>query len=493
VSTITEAASVLLAAGPAAHEVYLVARAPALRFMGGFVAFPGGKVHDDDHGLAAAAGLSRFDVSAVRELFEETGVLLARRTDGTFATAGTVLAELRKQLLDDDIGFGEVLDRLGLRLSPEDLTPAGNLVTPSFAPVRFDTAFFVASLPAGQAPDVWPGELTEGRWASADAALEAWERGEWFLSPPTVSLLETIRGRPVAELSERLRPVIDRLAAGALPPIWWAAGVLMVPLDCQGLPPTTHTNAFLVGTGPRCLIDPGPSDPVEQQKLFEVLDDLGARPDFVVLTHHHRDHVGAAVACARRYGMPIQAHARTAELLRGKVPVDQLIEDGARLALGRLSLTALHTPGHAPGHLALYEEQRGLLFAGDMVSTVSSIIISPKDGDLAVYLDSLARLQGLPSRMLLPAHGPCSTRPARILADALAHRHEREQQLLAALAGGPRPVAELAEEVYRGLPAPLMRLAELQTETALLKLQREGRAVRLDDGRWQASVAAGNA
>jgi glyoxylase-like metal-dependent hydrolase (beta-lactamase superfamily II) len=121
------------------------------------------------------------------------------------------------------------------------------------------------------------------------------------------------------------------------------------------------------------------------------------------------------------------------------------------------------------------------------VSTLSSIIISPGDGDLARYLDSLARLQALPCRMLLPAHGPCSTRPAHVLGDAVAHRHEREEQLLTALAGGPRSIAELAREVYRGLPARSMPLAELQTEAGLLKLRRERRAACGEDGRWQAS------
>jgi glyoxylase-like metal-dependent hydrolase (beta-lactamase superfamily II)/8-oxo-dGTP pyrophosphatase MutT (NUDIX family) len=482
VSTITEAASVLLAAGPGSHEVLLVGRAPTLRFMGGFVAFPGGKVHESDFALAEPAqGLDHLRVSAIRELFEETGVLLTRQP-----VRGD-LAPLRRRLLDNTISFAEVLRQLGLSLNPADLAFAGRLVTPSFAPVRFDTAFFVATLPPGQQADVWPGELTSGRWASAEQALQAWQDDEWFLSPPTVSLLEAIRGRPVDELTQRLPPILARLEdGGRLPAIWFAPDVLMIPLDCQGLPPTTHTNCYLVGSGPRCLLDPGPADPAEQERLFAVLDDLGTRPDLVVLTHHHPDHVGAAVAVVRRYGIPIHAHPLTARRLHNRIGVDTLIEDGDQLALGRLSLTAVFTPGHAPGHLAFFEPRRRLLFAGDMTSTLSSIVILPDDGDLSVYLDSLERLRQLPSRMLLPAHGPPSTRPAHVLAETVAHRQQREEQLIEALAAGPRTVAELAVQVYRGLPARSMRLAELQVETGLLKLHREGKAVRLEDGRWQA-------
>jgi glyoxylase-like metal-dependent hydrolase (beta-lactamase superfamily II)/8-oxo-dGTP pyrophosphatase MutT (NUDIX family) len=490
VSTITEAASVVLAAATAAPEVYLVARAPSLRFMGGFVAFPGGKVHSSDAALAEPErGLSHLHVSAVRELFEETGVLLARGGDGRHPRSSDELSRMRAQLLEDEIGFGDLLRKRGLRLVPDDLAAAGRLVTPSFAPVRFDTTFFVATCPDGQRPEIWPGELTEGRWDSAASALEAWQRGEWFLSPPTVSILQAMRGRPAAELPERLGPILAGLDDSRLPPIWWAPGVLMAPLDCKGLPPTTHTNAFLVGTGPRCLIDPGPVDPGEQDKLFHLLDEVGAGVDAVVLTHHHPDHIGAALACANRYRAPIHAHPRTAELLRGKVHVDRTIADGDQLSLGELTLTALFTPGHAPGHLAFHEADRGLLFIGDLVSTLSSIIITPNDGDLAVYLDSLQRMRKVPTRMLLPAHGPPSTRPDHVLSEALAHRREREEQLLAALADGARSINELALEMYRGLPARLLRLAELQIEAGLIKLEREGRAVRLADGLWQMSYA----
>jgi glyoxylase-like metal-dependent hydrolase (beta-lactamase superfamily II) len=163
--------------------------------------------------------------------------------------------------------------------------------------------------------------------------------------------------------------------------------------------------------------------------------------------------------------------------------VQRELADGDRLDLGpapdgagRWHLEAVHTPGHARGHLAFVEPRYGLLFAGDMVSTLSSVLIAPSEGDLATYLDSLRRLQTYPLRLLLPAHGPPSARPAFILEQCLAHRAQREAELLAALAGPPRTVAELAVEVYRGLPAKMMKYAEMQVAAGLQKLQREGRA-----------------
>src|SRR5262245_65242594 len=116
--------------------------------MGGFVAFPGGKTHDADAPLVdESSGVSLQLLGAVRELFEETGVLLARCEDGSFPASSDELSRLRNDLLEGRITFHDLLGRQRLRLDPRDLTPAGHLVTPPFAPVRFDTAFYVANLP----------------------------------------------------------------------------------------------------------------------------------------------------------------------------------------------------------------------------------------------------------------------------------------------------------------------------------------------------------
>ncbi len=117
-----------------------------------------------------------------------------------------------------------------------------------------------------------------------------------------------------------------------------------------------------------------------------------------------------------------------------------------------------------------------------MASTMSSVVIAPPEGDITEYLESLRRLRTLPARLLLPAHGSASARPQFVLDEAVNHRRKREEQLVQALASGPRRVAELAQEMYRGAPAEVMPYAEKQVLAGLLKLQREGRAVRDADG-----------
>jgi glyoxylase-like metal-dependent hydrolase (beta-lactamase superfamily II)/8-oxo-dGTP pyrophosphatase MutT (NUDIX family) len=500
-SPITEAASVLLTAAPGSQDVFLVGRSPALRFMGGFHAFPGGKVHRSDAALATQPGVTAYHVAAVRELFEETGVLLARQADGTSPATGPALVEARQELLAERVGFAEVLGRLGLHLRHQDLLPAGHLVTPPFVPLRFDTAFFVASLPPGQAAEIWPGELTEGQWASASQALQSWRAGKLLLSPPTLTLLELIEGCRAEGLPERLRPVLADLDAGALPDIWFSPGVQMIPLFSDGLPPSTHTNAWLVGTGPVYLIDPGPSAAAEQEKLFRALDAqaaVGRRLDAIVLTHHHPDHIGAVNACARRYEVPVRGHPLTARALHGRIDVRGDLLDGDQLDLGpcpdgrgRWRLFALHTPGHAPGHLAFYEPHYQLLITGDMVSMLSSVVIAPPEGDVSIYLESLRRLRDLPVRLLLPSHGGASARPGVVLDEYIGHRLERQRALLASLAPGPRTVPELALEIYRGLPAVVMRFAELQVLAGLQRLRHQGKVAPVatpTGGAWQRTI-----
>jgi glyoxylase-like metal-dependent hydrolase (beta-lactamase superfamily II) len=149
-------------------------------------------------------------------------------------------------------------------------------------------------------------------------------------------------------------------------------------------------------------------------------------------------------------------------------------------------LEALFTPGHASGHLAFFEPFYRLLFAGDMISTLSSMVIAPPDGHLGDYLKSLRRLRELPARLLLPSHGNVSARLIEVIDAALAHRVKRETQLLEALGSGPIGIDELTQQMYRGTPEPLMRFARAQVLAGLLKLQAEGRAHPADAERWQA-------
>jgi glyoxylase-like metal-dependent hydrolase (beta-lactamase superfamily II) len=388
-------------------------------------------------------------------------------------------------MMAEQLRFQQVLGRLEATVWATDFLPLGRVVTPAFVPTRFDTVFFLAKLPPNQQAEIWPGELDHGEWATAQAILQRWTRGECLVSPPTVVILRAFCDRPAEEAGIRLAGLFSSLEAGAIHPIYFSPQVQLIPLQTHSLPPSTHTNAYLVGHDPAYLLDPGTGYAEQQELLFSVLDNFKAEGGClkaIVLTHHHPDHVGAAEVCAARYGLPIYAHVLTARALQGQIAISRHIDDRDRLELGTAPdgsgpwhLEAIHTPGHASGHLAFYESRYRLLFAGDMVSTLSSVVIAPPDGNLAVYLDSLERLRALDCRLLLPGHGSASARPRQTIDECIAHRVKREEQLLAALGSGPRSVVQLAQDLYKGLPAQMMRFAELQVLAGLRKLYDEGR------------------
>jgi glyoxylase-like metal-dependent hydrolase (beta-lactamase superfamily II) len=309
------------------------------------------------------------------------------------------------------------------------------------------------------------------RFGEPAALLGAFARAEAVLDPLLLAVARALAaGVPLAEAARRPARVEP------------APGVLVLPLRTPTLPPATHTNCVLVGERELVLIEPATPYPDEQARLRALVDELAAAGRKVValaLTHHHGDHVAAAAALREWLGVPLCAHAETARRLPG-VPVDRLLGDGDELG----GLRVLHTPGHAPGHLCFLEPRTRTLVAGDMVAGQGTILISPDDdGDMGVYLDSLARLRDLDLHALVPAHGPPSANPRALCAHYLAHRLQRERKLVDALiaAGGSARAAELLPRVYDDTPPAAWPLAALSLEAHLRKLAGEGRTRRQGD------------
>ena len=158
------------------------------------------------------------------------------------------------------------------------------------------------------------------------------------------------------------------------------------------------------------------------------------------------------------------------------------IADGATLRTEGATLRALHTPGHAVDHLCFVVEEDDALISGDNVLGVGTTVIPAEGGDLVDYMGSLQRaLQENPSR-IYPAHGPCIDDGTGKLREYIAHREEREAQILAAMAGPSegRAVAEIVETVYAAYPKALHAAAAQSVTAHLLKLEREGTVQRSD-------------
>jgi glyoxylase-like metal-dependent hydrolase (beta-lactamase superfamily II) len=229
------------------------------------------------------------------------------------------------------------------------------------------------------------------------------------------------------------------------------------------------------------LIDAGTGLPAHLQAIE------GARatgPGHVLVTHAHSDHASGASAIAARW--PDATFSKYSWPGRDEtyaVPW-QPLTDGEIVAAGDDELQVVHTPGHAPDHVAFWHAGSKTLFAGDLVTPGTTVVIlASHGGSLSQYLASLDRVLALAPARLLPAHGPPIDDPAAIIHDYVAHRLMREEQIVAALRAGVDTVDAIVQRIYVGLSAPLLPMAGESVLAHLRKLEDEGRASLLAD-RW---------
>ena len=502
------AATVLLlrdAAGDAGGlEVLMTRRSDTASFAPGAYVFPGGGIDALDAAPATHAAADRRPtqgdlpltqaIAAIRESFEELGILLARHAaDGRWAGAGDIAA------IDRRHPFVAQCSARGLRLAADSVFLLAHWITDRDLPRRFDVPFLVARMPPGQEPVADEAEQFEPVWVKPADALARHEAGQFFMIFPTIRTLQRLATfattQAVFDALQSEEPLWTscpragtlagkeaRYMEGDLPygelALVCPDGQIVHPLDWQTAQPVLllrnvqrltapnpgvmtgpGTNSYLVGdpaTG-YIAIDPGPADPEHIDRLWRA---AGGDIRMIVCTHSHADHApGAAplqALCVQAgkprppiLGLPSAPTARAASLFTP----DRSLQNNELLALsgqapeGQIThtLQVIHTPGHAANHLCLLLVEDALLFSGDHILNGSTTVIDPPDGNMADYLDSLDRLDAVCAEhgveFILPAHGYVLGGPVHgarsAIAKLKAHRLAREAKVLAAMQALP--------------------------------------------------------
>ncbi|HOB67645.1 MBL fold metallo-hydrolase [Ottowia sp.] len=487
----------LLRDAPDGIEVLMTRRSLTASFAPGAYVFPGGGIDAADaqaHAHATRRPTQSDDhltqaIAAIRESFEELGVLLARHADGTPASAADVAA------LDRHAPLAPQCTARGLTLAAADVYVLAHWITDRDLPRRFDVPFLVARMPAGQTPVADETEQFEPVWVRPADALARHEAGQFFIIFPTIRTLQRLKDYPSVDA------VIAACASER--PLWtscpragWLAGrearymeheapfgelelvspdgQLQHALDWQceqpvpllknvqrltagnpGFMTGPGTNSYLVGD-PRTgyiAIDPGPADAAHVERLWRA---AGGDIRAIVCTHSHADHSpGAkplqALCAGAPHGLPPilgLASAPTARANSAFTPDRSLQNDELLVLTGQApdapithTLRVMHTPGHAANHLCLLLQEDGLLFSGDHILNGSTTVIDPPDGDMTAYLDSLDRLDAAcaahDAHFILPAHGHVLGSARQTIAQLRQHRLAREAKVLAVMRAQP--------------------------------------------------------
>lgn len=230
---------------------------------------------------------------------------------------------------------------------------------------------------------------------------------------------------------------------------------------------------WLLRGGVTTLIDAGTGVPQYLDALADAL--AGVTLDQVIVTHGHGDHASGVIALAERF-RGVRFFKLPWPGRDEKWPVAwEPLAAGQTVDAGTTTLEVIHTPGHAPDHICLWHQATRELFCADLAMQEGSVYVpsSAKGGDLVRYLESLSKVIALAPRRMLPAHGPVIDDPATLLRGYVAHRLDRERQIVAAMAAGANTPDEILARIYPGIKPAMVPFARDTILAHLEKIERD--------------------
>ncbi|XP_054281846.1 beta-lactamase-like protein 2 homolog [Macrosteles quadrilineatus] len=260
-------------------------------------------------------------------------------------------------------------------------------------------------------------------------------------------------------------------------------------LGCNPGPMTLQgTNTYLIGTGKRrILLDTGDENvPQYIANLSKVLKDEVCDIEHVVVSHWHHDHIGGVpdVLKLTKSDCKVWKYQQIDEdgnLVPSEIPFNCL-SNGQVLSTEGASLRVIHTPGHTTDHVVLTLDEDGVLFSADTVLGEGTAVFE----DLKDYMNSLHVIKDAKPKVIFPGHGPVIENPDQVVAYYIAHRQNREDQIVSVLkmAHQPLSAAEIVQTIYSDLDERLLLAAENNVIKHLIKLVKEEKVIEIDD-KWQ--------
>ena len=466
------------------HEILMGHRISELPAFPDLWSFPGGGVSRVDRMAVenhpewlSERGEDRVAAfTLLREMVEEVGI--SPDGSGSFVE---VEEDVREKVCGDKGGWLELAESGRISTSGFDCQVNTERTTPPQSPNRFHNLFFHVALgDSGVEPSFPPdrSEFDEFRWWRPIDLISSWEKNELHLPPPIVTIL-----RDLLDGEGSLISACDALAGD--PPsgphrFEYGPGVECILIPTATLPPSTHTNCFILGErgGQRVVVDPA----IRNQEGFEELrmkveeiEDDGSSIVSTIFTHRHQDHLGDLGMISEIYKAPIYASKETLAALP-KISDNRVLSDGDIVELngpnGISNWEVLETPGHCPGQICLIGEP-GIVSA-DNCTMVGTILVPSSDGDMGAYIAGLERLRDLSPHTLFPGHGPLIPNPERVLTEYIEHRNARHSRVLEAVRSGNRSLSEIAGSAYSDTPEAHPTLAEDQALSHLKELVRTG-------------------